>query len=522
MDAQANITQSEPAPDGQEPETAASRHVRINPARVLLSSGLGVLITFSLLRFISGVVTFIRFQGAGFDFSSYYAAALALRSNPHADIFNIHVLEAATAAHHLPFGGVTYLYPPFLAVIIIPLTLLPFRSALQLWIIGNGLLWVGCGLMLARWSWQALMTGASRAATLRDAPARLAAGFALTLVLFLTAIYLPFGENLGLGQVSGAILFLVLLAWLLLEHGHARVAGVVLALAIWIKLLPALLVVYLLLQRRWRVVIWATSACLLIGLGMVPIIGIQGVLATRFVLTNGGHMANMAHNMALARVPLWLTYALGGTPGRAAALAGYGLIALVAILFILGIRYEQRQPILPDAMRAEHETLGYFWALATMVVISPLTWEHHDVWLLPALFISFFTALPHAARGLRDERGHIHPEIVLAFCAALGYALTMGNMPFGYDGASHFVLGPYAGSIALRPYFMLLRPAGAVLAWAASGALYLWPRRVSPATASAEGERLLRPQILAMAMIAFLVIAMVVQGSISQIQAAFS
>jgi hypothetical protein len=231
-------------------------------------------------------------------------------------------------------------------------------------------------------------------------------------------------------------------------------------------------------------------------------------------------MANLAHNEALARVPLWISIALGGGRSGLASFAGYVLIALVGIAFALGMRRVRRMPELPEPMRVGHETLGFFWAMSTMVLMSPLTWNHHDVWLLPALIAGFFATLPYCARGLRDEYGHLRREVALLLCAAFGYALTVNNMPFGYDGATQFIIGPYIGSVALRPFFMLLRPAGALLAWIAVGVPFVWPR-MEPADARGTSGQVLSARALSFALMTFFLVALCVQGIIERVVAAF-
>ena len=62
------------------------------------------------------------------------------------------------------------------------------------------------------------------------------------------------------GAISGVFVFLLLLFFERLQRGRERTAGVVLAIACGIKVLPVLLLPYLALKRRWRALIAAVAA----------------------------------------------------------------------------------------------------------------------------------------------------------------------------------------------------------------------------------------------------------------------
>lgn len=81
-----------------------------------------------------------------------------------------------------------------------------------------------------------------------------------------------FHDHLFLGQVSELIAFAYVGAWVLLRRGREVSSGVVLGLATTLKLFPAVLVVFLLVTRRWRGFV---AACL-------TYVGVAAVMTARF------------------------------------------------------------------------------------------------------------------------------------------------------------------------------------------------------------------------------------------------
>ncbi|MGH7085069.1 MAG: glycosyltransferase family 87 protein [Acetobacteraceae bacterium] len=427
----------------------------------------------------------------GYDFSVYYAAALALRDNLHANIFDLHLLRAVAAAHGATLPTVIYTYPPLLAVLLLPLTILPYRVALDVWTLLNVGVWIACAALFTVWFRRVCAYGVL-AAPDSSVPARDGArGFAfpatarpprlfvLAIGVFLTLSYQPVEQTLVLGQVSLVVLLLLVLAPVLVERKRPYLAGFVLALAVWIKLFPALLIVYYLLRGQRRVALGATIAVVLLALVQLPILGLDGVLATRHVLDNGAFQAAQFQNEALARVPLWIAAEFGGHLSSGLALAGYALVALVGAAFVevlLRLR-GWKLPVAPERISepaaANRELLGYAWALCTMVLVAPISWEHYDSWLLPACVVCLGVSIRASATGFRDARGHIRREVYALAAILVAYVLTMHHLPLGYDGTTTFAIGPYIGGHPLRPFFMLLRPLAALLAWVSSGALFL-------------------------------------------------
>ncbi len=71
-----------------------------------------------------------------------------------------------------------------------------------------------------------------------------------------------------LGNLGLLLLFLIVAAWVLVERQQEWHAGVALGLATLIKLLPAVLIVFFLVKKRWRVAGAALATTIVLGLGL--------------------------------------------------------------------------------------------------------------------------------------------------------------------------------------------------------------------------------------------------------------
>lgn len=466
------------------------------PARVLLGALLDLLLVAAVVRWIVTAVTDVTSKLGIYDFSFYYVEALALRENPHANIYDPRVLRAVADAHHLFLPPGQFQYPPLLPILTIPLTALSFETATRLWLFFNLLLWLAGTALLASVFRHALAGGNAASAPPMGASRRGLLGrwyglpdetrFAIAAAAFISLTYAPLAQATWLGQISMLLFFLLVLVPWLLARRNPALAGAVLALATLIKLFPILLIGYYVLRGRWRVAAGAIGGMLLLTVAMLPVIGVSGLLAMRSILSNGLGDSTHYQNQSLSRVPMWIALEFGGQSTTATTLAGYALIALIALAFVAGVLLAPGRPWpvrrLPKTLSlgdSPADLLGCAWALCTMVLISPLTWEHYDAWLLPAFVLCLGYALRRLASGLYESSGQLKPEVLIVGAIILGYALTMSDLPFRYDTDATFTLGPIFLHHPVRPLFMLMRPIGTLLAWFAAGALFLRSQRDS-------------------------------------------
>jgi len=271
--------------------------------------------------------------------------------------------------------GYTYL-PPF-ALLSEWMRWLSYPSVRVVWLLLMALALVGVALGLARLA--------------RPPPRAWLAG-ALTALICARFVL----NDLAHGQVN-ALLTLLLLAALLGARGEAGwprwTAGVALGLALTIKPTSWLLVPWLLLERRWRVV----SAALLTGLALLglsalrypapllPQIGEWLTLMPRFAAE-----CVVPHNASLAAT---LSRGLAFSGASSSLLPGR-LLAGALVLAGLVLSWRARDPERPER--------GWAAVLILSALFSPVTWKAHLVVLLiPAWLIARdLSVAPSRARAL--------------------------------------------------------------------------------------------------------------------------
>jgi alpha-1,2-mannosyltransferase len=277
-------------------------------------------------------------------------------------------------AHSDPVQGpLGFTYPPFAALVLRPLGLLPFGAAAAVFTAVS----VAAAALATYWL---LAPVADRRGWSRLA----ALGFALPVVSWLE----PVRETVTFGQINLLLAALVVGDLLLLTgpgRRGSRLAGVGVGLAAAIKLTPAIFIGYLLVTRRWRAagtaIATAAAATLLAAAVSWPD---SWRFWTRMIWDTErvGHtdrVPNQSLYGALARLSpsheperlWWLALALavlayGGWRARRAALAG-------------------------------DETAGLTLTALAGSLISPVTWSHHLFWFVPALVVLVDTALPAAS-----------------------------------------------------------------------------------------------------------------------------
>ncbi|MEO7002696.1 MAG: glycosyltransferase family 87 protein [Ktedonobacterales bacterium] len=488
-------------PGSSDIQRAQGQHeARLSPfARVTLLA-LAALVTLGTLAlWLRNLLGALRSEAGRYDFSTYYAAAAALRHNLHANIYDAATLARTGAnAHTLVNPPLPYTYPPLFAILLSPFTLLSFHTLSRVWLLGNAALWLAITLLLAndiRYLLADRLTGGASAPIptgSRFAPARLlfdpAPLVALALAVLISLPFAPAQQTLATGQINFVVLApLALIPWLS-RHRHERWVGVMVAIAAMLKFTPAILLLYLALRRRWTALIAALVALVALTLVSVAVVGPSVAFAALpQALRVGGGDASLGHNEALFAP---LLSALGYP--SALKLVEYAVLALLA-LAIGALLWRDPQPALQvnpaadtgvasDYSRAAAEMAGYGIALCAMILLSPTAWVHHYVWLLPALAMGVGLASAHllAAYELPGARGRGRAWALVAAVTLAALALAWG-LPHAWDTDPNPAITTLLG-LPLHTPLLELRPLAALALLVALAICYRAPLPAPVAT----------------------------------------
>ena len=275
-------------------------------------------------------------------------------------------------------GALPFTYPPFAAIVFLPLSILTLYGA-QLAVTFLNLVLVYAATRLC---WKQL--GYVDSARTRFV--------SITLAVLFTWLE-PVRMTIWPGQIN--LVLLVLVLWDLGRPEGSRLRGVGVGIAAGLKLTPLFFVAYLAVLRQWRAVAVAVgtfAATVAVGFVVVFSDSVQfwtstiihsdriGLVSSPANQSVRGILARSLHTETPA-VWLWLLCA-----GRV------GVLGLWAAYL---------------ADRNGHRLLGLTVAGLTAPMVAPFSWGHHWVWTIPLLVLCL-----HRAAQWRRWWGHLLPFAV--------------------------------------------------------------------------------------------------------------
>lgn len=339
------------------------------------------------LLLLAGAVSLERTLRLRFDFEHFYLDGRYVWEhgalNPDLD-------GPEETRRRLPF------YLPIVPVMIAPLTAFGRVPA--------ALLWTTMQVASLAYVFHALQRGL-RNAGVRDA----AKVVALAALLAVAAIF----EAAKFSQLTFPVLALLLGGLRRLQVGNGKVGGALIGLAAVIKLLPALLIVWLVLKRRWAA-LWSAvlllfllifSCCIVLGPAQtrqelvrwyeynVAAAG-RGLddptLRAHFIDHRNQSLANVLARISVPDHPFrtpWQPLALDERTCRNVALA-------INVVLLLGLAVSALRPW--DRLTRLQRLAELALFMLGMLVLSPLVRTYYFAWALPALAV-----LLHCATALR-------------------------------------------------------------------------------------------------------------------------
>lgn len=356
------------------------------------------------------------------DFNVYYASAalLARGLDPYDGSLIREFLERRGLAY---IEGSNYIYPPFLAALLAPVSSVDPHLLGFLWTLGS-LAALGLALWLILRGMD--LSGPAARSWWKGA-------------LIFACLFSPVRHSLYVGQVNAFLLLFIAAAFWSLRQGRERLSGILVALAALIKIAPSLLALHLLAARRFRglqallltVVLLGGATALFLRDEWISFIATVPVrLATPMA-----HPVNQSLNGFLSRlltlnpftIPLW-----DAGPDLVLTLASAGGLGIVAGVALVLIRCG------PDLLR-EQAGLSFGALTVASLLVSPFAWE--NLYLL-CLFPLLVLALRWASLG-QGARIAVVASAVLIEAQRLWDPFT--NAPQDHAGLRHFGLGMSLG-----------------------------------------------------------------------------
>jgi alpha-1,2-mannosyltransferase len=251
-----------------------------------------------------------------------------------------------------PYG---FTYPPFAGLVMAPMAFLPFPAVVVIATIAT----VGTTALLTWWLIAPMVRRAGWPAW-----------FAFAVALCLAIAFEPVRETITFGQVNTLLLAIVAADVLFGVGQGRRWAGVGIGLATAIKLTPGVFILYLLVTGRWRAALTAMATAAGATLVAAAIFPDQSREFWTSALWDTGrvgvlsYLSNQSLRGYLARLPV---------DGVASYL---WIVCVLAVVVFWAWRVRQNIADVSAGL-ALTGVLG--------CLISPVTWVHHCVWLLPAL-----------------------------------------------------------------------------------------------------------------------------------------
>jgi alpha-1,2-mannosyltransferase len=311
---------------------------------VLLAAGVARIV---LALTVSQTATGVRLGNDFVDLGVYRLGGRALLDGQP-------LYDAQYQVADLPFT-----YPVFAAVLFVPLALVPFGAAQVLMV----------ALSLTALAVSAAVVAARLPATL-GRPLPWSAPVSVLGLFGLGGMLEPTTTTLDLGQVNLLLMAMVLVDLLVRWRG----SGVLVGIATGVKLVPGVFVLAMAAGRRWRQVLLAGAAfagTVLVGAAVDP--AASWTYWTRMFYKDD----RQASVVTILNQSLYAD--LVRLLGRDAGLLAWVVVA--AAVLVAGLVLATR--LWPRDALASVVTVAI-----TGLLVSPVSWNHHWVWLMPALAVS--------------------------------------------------------------------------------------------------------------------------------------
>ncbi len=273
-----------------------------------------------------------------------------------------HVLGGSLYSSHIVVLGrhLVFTYPPLSALLFWPFSPLSVHAAQIVWD------WVDLAALAAL---IAVSLGAVRSRSVNGSDWRTS----LMLLAPIGLLLWPVRTNLNLGQINVVLVLMIVtdltigLSW----RGRPVPKGVLVGVAAAIKLTPLVFIPYLALSGQWRA---ARNAA----------VTFLGATAVMFAVAPGASWRYFTKDaFDISRVGS--TVSLGSQTLHAAIVRAHLPVpSAISYLVVIGVLCGG-VALAATAYRRSSPMLGVLVCAGTGLLVSPISWQHHYVWIVPAL-----------------------------------------------------------------------------------------------------------------------------------------
>lgn len=248
-------------------------------------------------------------------------------------------------------------YPPFVALMSLPLAAVSYEDAAILWLFGEALCLLTAVLLLLRsmgHSWN---------------PPSVAA------IVALVFLWNPVIEELTQGQFMSGVLLLLLGAWLALRDQRQALGGALLGCSIAIKLMGWPILLFLLLRRNWSAA--RAAIAVILAAHLLAVLALGGSVVANYYLEVGSLNARL-WRPAQGNYSSWawgIRLFEGAGFGyelspwhRAPLAASLATAAIPALIFGAGLRF---------SMRARTFDTAFGLLVGVSLLVSPIFWNFY-------------------------------------------------------------------------------------------------------------------------------------------------
>ncbi len=262
-----------------------------------------------------------------------------------------------------PRLGLPFTYPPFAALLFVPLAPLPQTVAQAGWILLNVVALVLVVRRLGLHGWK------------------------LSLVTAVCVVFVePVRATFAFGQVNLVLLALVFLD-LTRRHAH-RLQGVATGIAAAIKLTPGMFVVYLLFARLWRAALMA----------VVSAVAVTAVTALVLQRETFGYVRMLLSGEIWPGATYYVTnQSVLGSATRILGDGGTAKVVGLALAVVVGLTAAYAAA---RWHRRGNTVLAVTLCGLGSLLASPISWSHHWVWIVPLAATLFSAELTRVMRWI--------------------------------------------------------------------------------------------------------------------------